>query len=185
MRCASPPLPPVRLRRDARVACDLAKISCLIGHVLPRIDRSRREGDQGYGCCPWHEDAHASFSVTAGQKVRFVWHCEAGCDPADVRLGLIRQGIPDGCLGSYGTTRRPARRDADDDSKKLLAIGDALGAGTTPAMLRLRIQNIIEGRGADLPRVRADFLALAERAGVGKSQRYEAWKSFHVSSGLG
>ena len=165
-------------------ACDLAKITCLTGHVLPKIERARRDGEQGYGCCPWHDDAHASMSIAPGQKMRFVWHCESGCDPADVRAGLRRLGIDDGCLGTYGTSRRPAPRDAgESDAKRLLAIGDLLGETMTPAMLRIRIRSIIEGR--DLPRTRADFLAMAKRGGVGQSQRYEAWKAFYVSESLG
>ena len=167
-------------------ACDLAKIACLTGHVLPRIERPRRDGEQGYGCCPWHDDAHASMSIRPGDKVRFVWYCETGCDPADVRLGFVRLLIPEGCLGTYGTSRRPSRHDGEDpDAKKLLAIGDLLSQPVTPALLRIRVRNVIEGRGAELPRVRADFLALAERAGVRRSQRYDAWSSFYVSEGLG
>jgi hypothetical protein len=170
----------------ASAACGLTKIACFTGHVLPRIERFRRDGDQGYGCCPWHDDTHASMSITPGNVVRFVWCCEAGCDPADVRLGLLRRSIPEGCLGTYGTSRRPSPRDAGEpDSKKLLAISDALSAPGTPAILRIRIRNIIDGRGDDLPRDRAEFLELAERAGVGKSQRYVAWEWFYVSNGLG
>src|ERR1700727_820885 len=91
-------------------ACGLAKIACFTGHVLPRIERSRREAEQGYGCCPWHDDAHASMSIRTGHTVRFVWCCEGGCDPADVRAGLLRLSIPEGCLGTYGTSRRPSPR---------------------------------------------------------------------------
>jgi hypothetical protein len=168
------------------MACELGKMACFTGHVLPRIERNRRDGEQGYGCCPWHDDAHASMSITPGKIVRFVWCCETGCDPADVRAGLLRRSIPEGCLGTYGTSRRPAPRDAgDSDAKKLLAISDALGREGTPAMLRIRIRNIIDGKGSDLPRDRAEFLDLAIRAGVGKSQRYEAWKQVYVSNGWG
>lgn len=167
-------------------ACGLAKIACFTGHVLPKIERFRRDGEQGYGCCPWHDDAHASMSIRPGDKVRFVWCCETGCDPADVRSGLLRRGIPEGCVGTYGTSRMPAPRDVErPDSAKLAAICAVLADALTPAMLRVRIQNIIEGRGDDLPRDRAEFLRLAERAKVGKSQRYEAWKQVYVSNGWG
>ena len=174
------------MRSETGEPCQLTKIACFTGHVLPQIERWRRDKEQGYGCCPWHDDVHASMSIRPGDKVRFVWCCETGCDPADVRAGLLRRGIGAGCLGTYGTSRRPAARDADDsDAKKLLAISDALGATGTPAILRIRIRNIIDGGGDDLPRERAAFLALAERAGVKKSQRYEAWNWFYVSNGLG
>lgn len=168
------------------MACALTKMACFTGHVLPKIERCLRDGEQGYGCCPWHDDAHASMSVRPGNVVRFVWCCEGGCDPADVRAGLLKRGIPEDCLGTYGTSRRPQPRDAgDSDAKRLLAIADVLSEGVTPAILRIRIRNIIDGKGRDLPRDRAEFLDLAVRAGVGKSQRYEAWKWFYLSTGLG
>lgn len=159
--------------------CELAKIACFTGHVLPRVERQRRDGDQGYGCCPWHDDSHASFSIRVGTTVRFVWFCETGCDPADIRLGLQRLLIPDDCLGTYGTSRRPGRGERDDsDAKKLLSIGDVLTEpGVTPAMVRIRIGNIIEGRGADVPRLRPDFIKLGGRWGARKTQVYEAWKA--------
>lgn len=167
--------------------CELAKIACFTGHVLPRIERSRRDGDQGYGCCPWHDDSHASFSIKIGGTVRFVWFCEGGCDPADIRFGLLRQSVPEDCLGTYGTSRRPNRGEGDDsDAKKLLDIADVLAEpGKTPAMVRLEIGNIIEGRRRDLPRVRPDFMGLSDRWGVGKTQRYEAWKALYLSGGWG
>lgn len=167
--------------------CELAKIACFTGHVLPRILRSRRDGDQGYGCCPWHDDSHASFSIKIGTTVRFVWFCESGCDPADIRFGMLRLGGLDDCLGTYGTSRRPGHGERDDsDAKKLLDIGGVLtGPGTTPAMVRMQIGNIIEGRGRELPRVRADVIGLAARWGVGTTQRYEAWKALCLQDGWG
>lgn len=162
------------------LACTLAKYACFTSHVMPRLKGGKRDGDQGYACCPWHDDQHASMSIRTGHTVRFVWCCETGCDPADVRLGLLRIGIPEGCVGNYGTTRRPARADQGDAPDKQLAqIAETLSDdGNTPAMLRTRIRNILDGNGKEPSRIQSVFIDTAVRGGVKKSQRYEAWRVY-------
>jgi hypothetical protein len=158
------------------VACRRTPIECLRGDTIPKLSRvrqDRKSGWQYYANCPAHDDREPSLSIKPGQYVRLVWHCEAGCDSANVRAGLLGLGIDAGCLGNYGTSK--AKQSANAAEKKLLRITDLLSEPMPPHLLRMRVLSIIEGT-EDLPSDRAAFLALARRSGVGRAQSYEAWK---------
>jgi len=51
--------------------------------------------DSGYGtaCCPAHDDANPSLSISPGSTRRVVVHCHAGCDQDEVIGALRKRGL--------------------------------------------------------------------------------------------
>ena len=148
---------------------------------MARIRRRRISGTQGYGCCPAHDDDRASLSIRPGDKHRLVFFCQAGCDRADIRYGLLDLGIPPECLGDYGMVRGPVRsaRERGDArvaelERKLERIRSIVAEPKlTPSMRQIEIQLAIEG--GDLPRNLPEFSVLAVRAGVSLRAAYKTW----------
>lgn len=149
--------------------------------VVARLSKARRVqgSSQHYACCPAHDDKHASMGIKPGDKVGVVFNCQRGCDPADIRRGLLDLGVPEEFLGVYGSEEYEARQQrlsSGEDRRKLDAIKGMLTEKTTPAMLRVRVLAEIEG--CEVPGQRKPFVDFAERAGVGLTQRYDAWKQY-------
>lgn len=173
--------------------CDqgLTPMPCLRLHIIRRIDRGtiRDKDGQGSGCCPVHDDQHASLRIRLGDHHRIVWQCRADCDPYAIRVALTETArISASCLGNYcggdytGRHRsnpadthliRELRARVAERDKTITEIGNMLRADLTPAMRSLRIEALIEG--VKVPEQRAEFLALAERAGISRPVRYRAW----------
>jgi hypothetical protein len=59
------------------------------------------------------------------------------------------------------------------------AINGLLNTKMTQAMRHVRIQAAMEG--SDMPTERKEFIALAARAGVSQSKRYEAWDQVYTA----
>lgn len=155
---------------------------CLSEWISPRIGAKPQKRDPSkHGMdCPL---CGAGFSIGPGTSHRYVWHCHRKpqpCDPTDLREWLLHH-VTVQHLGDYKRFRdQPARRLTKDEQlaeaqKKLRAIERTLTENSnTPALLRIKQAAVLWNSGA-VPDDRAGFLALAERAGVGRSQRYEAW----------
>jgi hypothetical protein len=148
-------------------------------HVLSRLSNVRqdaRDPCQFYARCPAHSDRHNSFAIRPGDRMAVVYSCKLGCDEQAIRQALADLGVDDEYLGIYGTPGYIASRHVRGTSterRKLDRIAGLLHEQMTPAMLKVRVQAAIEGIG--VPGERKPFLALADRAGVGQRQRYEAW----------
>ena len=151
-----------------------------LSEVIPRLRGARRGKGNGqwYACCPVprHNDRHQSFAIKPGDKMPLVYHCNV-CGDEEAREALAAAGVPEQFLGDYGTpeyehTRH--RRQTSMERLKLDAIAGLLHEEMTPAMLKINIQAVCED--ISIPADRKPFIALAERAGVKTSQRYEAWK---------
>lgn len=148
-------------------------------HILGRLSGVRpdsRDPRQFYARCPAHNDRHNSFAIRPGDKMAVVYSCKLGCDEQAIRQALVNLGIDEDYLGIYGTPEYIASRrikGTSEERRKLDRITGLLAVKMTPAMLKIRILATIEG--IDVPAERKAFLALAIRAGVRQSQRYEAW----------
>ena len=165
--------------------------------ILCRLSSVRRGSEPGqfYARCPVpaHGDRHASFAIRPGDKMTIVYHCQEGCAPEEIRDALAALGVPDEHLGLYGTPEYEARRRirATSEERRELertrreladlksAVNDLLNTKMTQALRHIRIQAAIEGVG--LPAERKGFIALAARAGVSQSKRYEAWDQVYTA----
>lgn len=78
--------------------------------VLPKFASVRRSGGGYLVQCPAHEDRTASLTIGPGDKHPVVFHCQAGCDPADVMaaLGLTWQDLS-------APREQPTGRSNDDE----------------------------------------------------------------------
>ena len=156
-------------------------------HVLGRLSGVRqdtRDPRQFYARCPAHNDRHNSFAIRPGDKMAVVYSCKLGCDDQAIRQALVNLGVDEDYLGIYGTPEYTASRrirGTSEERRKLDRITGLITEKMTPAMLKVRILATIEG--VDVPAERKAFLALAARAGVGQSQRYEAWAQVCASQG--
>lgn len=56
--------------------------------VLPRLDGVKKSAAGFMARCPAHADRNPSLSVSPGRDHPVVFHCQAGCDPADVVAAL-------------------------------------------------------------------------------------------------
>jgi hypothetical protein len=124
-----------------------------------------------------------------------VCHCQKDCTDEEIREALLSLGVPEEHLGRFGTPAYEQRRQLRaasgergllEQARRELAdlrsvLADLLGEQLTPAMLRIRILAAIEEIA--VPSERKEFLALATRAGVGRSQRYEAWTQVCATQG--
>jgi hypothetical protein len=160
-----------------------------LSEVIPRLRGARRGKGNGqwYACCPVprHNDRHQSFAIKPGDKMPLVYHCNV-CDDEEARAALAAAGVPEQFLGDYGTpeyehTRH--RRQTSMERLKLDAITGLLHEDMTPAMLKINIQAVCED--VAIPSERKAFIALAGRAGVKSSQRYEAWKLWEAKFDAG
>ncbi len=158
--------------RDSPITCR-KKIAGKFG-----LEPHKNKPWQFGGACP--NCGHGGFSISAGDQghvpLRHIWHCNCHrcrCDPAGVRAAMLAAGVSDDCLGAYkrGFARQPAVTEADRLRSALAGIlaDDEIRA---PADLRLKVAEIAFGQ--EVPADWAEFLAFAERAGVGRRQRYEA-----------
>lgn len=153
---------------------------------------------QFYARCPVtrHGDKHQSFAFRPGDRgMTLIYFCQKDCSPEEIRSALAGLGVPEEYLGRYGTPEYESRRQvrATSEERRLLeqarremagfrhAIRDLLGEQLTPAMLRIRILALAEG--IKVPDERKNFLALAARAGVSQSRRYEAWAQVCTAQG--
>lgn len=162
--------------------------------VLRRLSGVKRgkEPGQFYARCPAHDDKHASLAIKAGDDMPLIYWCHAvpRCDQADIRAALAGLGVPEEYLGQYGTPEYEQRRQvrgASGDRRDLeaarreladlkAAVASLLHEQMTPAMLSISIQAAIEGIKVPSDSTgRKEFIALAVRAGVSKTRRYEAW----------
>jgi hypothetical protein len=169
------------------VACRDQPVTCR-GKIAERyqLAPSKRKIWQYEGRCP--KCHHGGFSITAGDQhpnaPRHIWFCNCHrckCDPAEIRLVMLADGISDDCLGSY---KRGAGRPSPADPAAVLrsSMLEVLADPKLrpPADLRLRMLEVIEGKPA--PADWAAFVAFAERAGVSRSKRYEAAKRWGRSA---
>jgi hypothetical protein len=166
-----------RACRDQPVTCR-GKIAGRYG-----LKPNKRKPWQYEGRCP--KCRHGGFSLAAGDQghnpPRHVWHCNCHrcqCDPHEVRMVMLADGIPETCLGSYASrsTRTSTRPPAPPDPAAVLreamleVLADpALG---TAADLRIRMLEVAGGESA--PEDWPGFVAFAGRAGVSRSKRSEA-----------
>lgn len=159
--------------RDEPITCR-RKIADRFG-LVPHKTKSW----QFTGACPGC--GHGGFSITAGEQghapLRHIWHCNChrcGCDPADARDAMERAGVQPDCLGTYARkprTERPAETEADQLRAALAAI---LADDKIRALADLKLKVAELAWGQVVPADWTEFLAFAERAGVGRRQRYEA-----------
>jgi hypothetical protein len=161
-------------------ACKDQPVTCR-GKIAERyqLTPNKRKPWQYEGRCP--KCHHGGFGLGAASQVpnalRHIWHCNCHrcqCDPADVRVVMVSDGIPENCLGSYASKRGPAEPPADPAAVLRSAMRAVLADDKIRALadLKLRVLEAIEGRPA--PADWDGFLAFAERAGVQRSKRYDA-----------
>jgi hypothetical protein len=162
------------------VACKAEPVICRRDHIA-RVLGLRAGRDKSWqftGPCP--ACGHGAFSVTAPDQgfnsLRHIWNCTCrrdACEPARVRQVMVAAGVSEDCLG--GWKRKAAQPSPGGEAAVLRgALREVLADAKVRAMadLRLRVQEVIEGEA--VPGDWAGFLAFAERAGVQRSQRYEA-----------
>lgn len=153
--------------------CTAEPAACQRRDIRPRIGSEHQDSKEWIDRldCPIC-GAPKKLTLTPGEQHRFVWKCHASdCDPADIRAWLLERVTADH-LGNYARFRRPAPKRTDADAlaeiEKILT-----GPAETPAILRIRIGAAL-WCGGRVPDDWLGLLALAERAGVGRRQRYEA-----------
>jgi hypothetical protein len=165
--------------------------------VLSRLSGVKRGGEPGqfYAHCPVarHGDRHASFAIKAGDQMAIVYHCQKDCANDEIRGALALLGIPEEHLGKLGTPEYEERRRvrATSEERRELErvrreladlkgnVTELLNTRMTQAMRHMRIQAAIEG--IDLPGERKEFIALAKRAGVSQSKRYDTWDQVYTA----
>lgn len=144
---------------------------CLAWHVVPRLDggvESAGTPGQYRARCPAHDDRKASLAIRDGTRGRrIIWRCHAGCNDAEVRVGMVRAGVPDGCL-----PRVSGQRTEDELVSAILAIFDTLPAGRER---ELTVLEAVTGK----PRNRAALAALAERFGIDRATAYRVTALSH------
>lgn len=162
------------------MACREQPITCRTG-IAGRYElaASKRKPGQFEGKCP--KCKHGGFSLAAPGQLhpnshRHIWWCNCHrcrCDPADIRLVMLSDGIPEDCLGSYARTS-PRNTPADPAAALRAAMLEVLADDKIRALadLKIRMLEAIEGRPA--PGEWAGFIAFTERAGVQRSKRYIA-----------
>ena len=69
-------------------------------------------GDELRLPCPVHDSSPETLAIRQGDRAP-LWHCHAGCDPVDVRDGLLAAGI---LVRRHPLPARTAARPADDRS---------------------------------------------------------------------
>lgn len=173
---------------------------CINGHdpaTCCDLDIRDRLGGHGKGKykwhCPAHDDTRPSLSINPGtQGMRIVWHCKAGCSAEAVRAALLKLGIDESCLGTYGSSRgmrepsRGSHQTARDlDARRWHAVAK-LDRGLNGSLLVMCIQAIAESDGdvsgdaAQLLPVgnRDDFIALAVRSGIDRKYCYRLYRKW-------
>ena len=60
----------------------------LIDNVLNRLNGVRKTAGGWEACCPAHEDARPSLSISVGDDGRVLLHCHAGCAFDDICRGM-------------------------------------------------------------------------------------------------
>lgn len=162
--------------------CVQAHARDIYPHARPRNGQDRQ--------CPV---CSAPLSLNPGTKgMWLVWTCHGGCRPEVVRAAL-EERIDLGCLGAWysdewlarksgqPTAVYPARDPATERAaRRWYAAQKLIGQKITNAsLLRMCMQAIAEGDGevpgdwrALLPTTRAEFVALAKRAGIEKPHRH-------------
>lgn len=158
------------------MACKDQPVTCRgkIARALGLKPNSRKPW-QFDGKCP--QCGHGGFSITAGNQGSFpprhIWHCNCHrcrCDPAAVRAAMVRAGISEDCLGSYGRGRAgPVSPEAQLRSAMESVLADPKIRAL--ADLKLRMAEVLWG---EAPADFREFIAFAGRAGVQRSKRYEA-----------
>lgn len=131
------------------------------------------------GECP--NCQHGGFSISAPDQravpLRHIWHCNCHrcrCDPSDVREAMERAGIPAACLGAYARKPRAERRPATEADAIRAALVAILADDKIRALADLKLKVAEVAYGQEVPGDWAGFLDFAERANVGRRQRYEA-----------
>lgn len=120
---------------------------------------------------------HSSFRISAPKvrAYRHIWTCackRCRCSPADIRAALLGLGVLPGCLGSYGSSGRPAAVDLVAVALLEQTVDDILNAPhLKPADMRIALA---EARGQKRPDEAKAFVKWAMGLGVGRSQAYEA-----------
>lgn len=111
-RPAHPPAPPrldmrtVRRHRGAQapgrcvMTCDAPVRQCLEWHYAEHLAQVKitNGGRSLRARCPVCDGDRRSLGISAGEHLRIVWQCFAGCDGNEVRRALRVAGIPPGCL---------------------------------------------------------------------------------------
>lgn len=86
--------------------CHLSPAECVTDHLCHVLGgRAKDDGQakddecrQWSAHCPAHDDRKRSLSITRGTSQRVVWHCQAGCDPTEVKRAMIAKGISPDCI---------------------------------------------------------------------------------------
>lgn len=162
------------------MACRDQPITCR-GKIAERygLTPNKRKPWQYEGKCP--KCHHGGYSLGAPNQVpnapRHIWHCNCHrcfCDPTDIRVVMLADGIPEDCLGSYSRKRANAEPSADPATALRSAMEDVLADDKIRALadLKIRMLEVIEGRPA--PADWDGFMAFQKRAGVQQSKRYPA-----------
>ena len=152
---------------------------------------------QHYACCPVprHGDRHRSFAIRPGDTIPLIYFCQGGCANEEIREALAALGVHEEHLGPLGTPgyerrrresaasaeRRELERLRGESATLKETITGLLNARMTQAMRHISIQAAIEG--ISVPDERREFIALAGRAGVSQSKRYEAWAQVYLAAG--
>ncbi len=58
---------------------DLIDVAAWYVELMGGPDKVKRQGDQIIGCCPWHDDAHASFSACVEGPKKGMYICRSEC----------------------------------------------------------------------------------------------------------
>lgn len=165
--------------------------------VLARLTGVKRGSEPGqfYAHCPVlrHGDRHASFAIKAGDQMAIVYYCQKDCANDEIRSALAALGVPEEHLGQLGMPEYEDRRRvrATSEERRELervrremaelksTVTKLLNTRMTQAMRHVLIQAAVEG--ISVPAGRRDFIALAARAGVSQSKRYEAWDQVYTA----
>lgn len=77
-----------------------------IDKVLDRLKGVRRTTTGWEACCPAHQDATPSLSISVGDDGRVLLHCHAGCAFADICRAM---GLPEEDFFPKSDAKRPRR----------------------------------------------------------------------------
>ncbi len=163
------------------MACRELPVTCR-GRIAEHygLTPNKRKSWQFEGRCP--NCHHGGFSITAPDQnpnaPRHIWHCNCHrcrCDPADVRVVMLNDGIDPACLGTWKQNSTSKQAQPPSEATVLRSAMLAVLADDkirALADLKLRMLEAIDGKPA--PTDWSGFVAFAERAGVQRSKRYDA-----------
>lgn len=120
-----------------------------IAQIIASALGGHRAGSGWMGCCPTHEDATPSLSITETEDGRLLVHCHAGCSQQDVIAALHRRGL---WLTPVRNNAPIAKRVAESHSHALKRrIAHALHAWCEARLATgSLVQNYLQARGISM-----------------------------------